>query len=290
MNGDSTDTGSGSGGGGGGRVRSSGADRARDEIIADLDTRLRRHEADTRATLAQLDQTVAESATLLSQALPRLDGLGHRVAELAGRLDTHSSNAGGGSGAGGDTVAPIPWPTLTATQAESEWNRLAHWIATVLGPWYQVTRNQVPDCWALHRPVLLELSWLHQAYLAAHTGQSASPVAAAEWHVRWLPAALNAIAGHAPPGSALTRTERSWDGETCHPGFHHDTRRYTERDRTEGQRPALPHEQGAGSDNTVAIVGDPIEYRFWARFWQHAVAEDLETRRQQQSQGPAPAG
>lgn len=281
MNGDDTSNGT-------GRARSSGADRARDEIIADLDARLRRHEADTHAKLDQLDTTVSESAGLLAQAVPRLDGLSERVAELAGRLDTRSGANTGGPSAGEDAIVPVPWPALTAEHAEVEWNRLGEWVATVLGPWYQVTRGQVPDCWALHRPVLLQLSWLHQAYVAAHTGPGASATAAAEWHVRWLPSALDAIA-HAAP---YARVKFDYEGggpweRACHPGFHLDER--PGQDRKEAKaRPARRYEapddyarmdRPASMQPTVDLVHDPIEFRFWGEFWRQAMRTDVEARR-----------
>ena len=290
--GDDTSTGAGAA-----RPRPSGADRARDELLADLDARLRRHEADTRAALEQLDASVAESAGLLSQALPRIDELRERVAELTGRLDTRPSNGPAGGGSGADGVAPVLWPALSAERAEREWNRLGQWVATVLGPWYQVTRGQVPDCWALHRPVQLTLSWLHCAHVAAHTGPAASAVAAAEWHTRWLPAALDAIAAAAPTAVQSGRPGSGpWDGLICHPGFHLDTRPRNERAaREENHRPAQQHEMPDGQQGswqpTIEITSDPIEYRFWGRFWQQAVTDDVRARRQRESEGgPADAG
>lgn len=46
--------------------------------------------------------------------------------------------------------------------ARAEWPRLVRWIAEVFVPWYEVTRDELPDCWALHRRV--ELSWLATAH------------------------------------------------------------------------------------------------------------------------------
>jgi hypothetical protein len=87
---------------------------------------------------------------------------------------------------------PVDWPTLTADQATVEWEKLAIWIADVLVPWYEITREQLPDCWALHRPALLELSWLHATHQEAFTPNAAAHHAA-DWHTRWLPAALHRI-------------------------------------------------------------------------------------------------
>ena len=36
---------------------------------------------------------------------------------------------------------------------------LARWVGETLVPRYELTRNELPDCWALHPPVVAELSW-----------------------------------------------------------------------------------------------------------------------------------
>jgi hypothetical protein len=38
----------------------------------------------------------------------------------------------------------------------------------VLVPWYELTRDELPDCWALHAPVVVELSWLRTTYVQAY--------------------------------------------------------------------------------------------------------------------------
>lgn len=75
----------------------SAADNVRDEIIADLDARTRRHGTvldELQGTLGVLGETVTESAGLLAQVIPRLDALAEQVAEVRGRAST--------SGGGGD--------------------------------------------------------------------------------------------------------------------------------------------------------------------------------------------
>jgi hypothetical protein len=46
--------------------------------------------------------------------------------------------------------APVNWPALTAEQAREQWPILAQWIAEVLVPWYEITRDELPDCRPLH--------------------------------------------------------------------------------------------------------------------------------------------
>ena len=63
---------------------------------------------------------------------------------------------------------PVDWATLTEEQAAAQWPILARWVGEVLVPRYELTRDDLPDCWALHPPVVAELSWLHTAYARRH--------------------------------------------------------------------------------------------------------------------------
>lgn len=263
------------------RSRPSGADRARDEMIADIDGRLRRHERTATTRLDELNTTVRESAGLLAETLPRLDDLVQAVAEVSGRVDTLAGRSPDSA-----AVLPVRWPTLTPEEAEKAWSELADWVGTVLGPWYQIRRGQVPDCWALHSVVVLHLSWLHRAWLAAHTGPAATPTAAAEWHVRWLPAALDAIGA---VDRFLEGGRTPWI-TVCRPGYHLNTAHPTERGPMDRhlQRTALPHEdldavKSGRPLSTIAPKEDPMDRRHWHNFWTHAVAADLAWRRERGS-------
>lgn len=266
----------------------SAADNARDEIIADLDARTRRHGTtldELRATLDGLGGTATESAGLLAQAIPRLDTLAEQVAELRGRAST-----GAGTGGGDEAVTGVMWEALTADQAVEQWNRLGRWVATVLGPWYELKRGNLPDCWALHRPVVRRLSALHTAYLAAYTGPTASGTAAADWHDRWLPRTLDLISREEP----LVSSDRMLNEQTglernCQPGWHDGADAYgrallTEdgrpvtgpatREATEQERQGQPHRSG-----TVDLAFDPIHPDHWGLFWRRAVDQDVAWRR-----------
>ncbi|MFC5947467.1 hypothetical protein ACFQH9_04155 [Pseudonocardia lutea] len=83
---------------------------------------------------------------------------------------------------------------------------LGRWIAEVFVPWYEITRDELPDCWPLHRPALVELSWLRSAHAQAYL-RSAPPSAAGEWHQRWRPGAVD-------------RLRTVIDRNLCGPGFH----------------------------------------------------------------------
>ena len=100
----------------------------------------------------------------------------------------------------------MPWHLLSVDAAAHEWDRLARWIDEVFVPWGEISRDQLPDCWALHRTMLTQLSWLHISHLHAYRPDS-DPGLAADWHLRWAPAVL-----------AKVRAARNT--EMCRPGEH----------------------------------------------------------------------
>lgn len=229
-------------------ARANPRDRARDELLAGLDARVRR-----------MNETVTESADLLSQALPRIDTLGDRVGELTGRVD----ELAGAEPAPPPPNPPVHWPELSAERARTEWDRLASWVVDVLQPWYGITRGQLPDCWALHPRAVLTLSWLRTAYVAAYL-PTARPDAAAEWHTRWYPAALADIATAIP-------------GSWCRPNTHQI---YSASERREYvTRPAEPHESGRRPGDTIKVIDDPAHQRHWGPYCDQAINQDLEQRR-----------
>jgi hypothetical protein len=179
--------------------------QARDELLARLAAQVRIAQTATERRLDVLEATTAESADLLAQALPRIDTALDQLAALAERLDDAP-------------LAPISWPTLTVAEAATVWAQLADWIESVLVGWYGITRAQLPDCWALHRPVLHELTWLHTTYREAHT-PGARAALSADWHTRWRPAALAAITAATDPTLGAVASG-------CRPGHHHDPAGY----------------------------------------------------------------
>ena len=76
----------------------------------------------------------------------------------------------------------------------------------MLVPRYELTRDELPDCWALHPPVVAELSWLRTAYVQAYLTRS-TPQLGADWHTRWRPA-------------VLTRIRELIKPDECSPGKH----------------------------------------------------------------------
>ena len=146
--------------------------------------------------------------TLIATVLPRLDSIttdtaaqlaehSDQVQQLLDSLTTHRA------------TEPVDWPAMNVEQAEVAWKTLADWIADTLVPWYEITRDQLPDCWALHRPAVIQLAWLHHTYRHAHD-PGAGPRATADWHTRWLPAVLRTVREAIPQRGT----------RTCGPGHH----------------------------------------------------------------------
>jgi hypothetical protein len=168
------------------------------------------------------------------QTLVELAGLGPQVADAP-----HGVNP------------PVDWMALTAGQAAEQWPILAAWIGEVLVPWCEWTRNELPDCWALHRPVVVELSWLRSTHVAAYLPKAPAQLAA-EWHTRWRPASLTGIK------EAMKSTE-------CGLGKH-----------TSRCRPPLQVDVPAGE--TAATRAKLAVPKFWWPFYARAVDEDLAAR------------
>jgi hypothetical protein len=111
---------------------------------------------------------------------------------------------------------------MTADQAATAWGDLAHWIAEVLVPWYQITRDELPNCWAMHRPAVVELSWLRSAHIeafasntAAHHADHSSSHSATSSFVA-VNQTCNSRLGVRPPIAHLSLSEpgRSWWSDT----------------------------------------------------------------------------
>ena len=152
--------------------------------------------------------------------------------------------------------APVDWAALTAEQAAAQWPILARWVGEVLVPRYELTRDELPDCWALHPPVVAELSWLRTAYVQAYLTRS-PPQMAADWHTRWRPA-------------VLTRIRELVKSDECAPGKHVPRRGMTVE--AAAQNGTMPRTQLA-------------EPQFWWAFYDHAYHLDLAARRTRAAAG-----
>lgn len=241
--------------------------------------------------LTRLGELLADNADLLAQLAPRVGSLDSEVADLGERLDALTD----GGGPGTSTTA---WPSLPSLAAEKEWAELATWLDDVLGPFYGITRRQLPDCWAVHPRVVVELVWLRRCYVAAHT-PTAPATLSADWHTRLLRDALADIAEAIP-------------ARVCGPGRHqtpeddqHQHERYAQPPRQPARQPGwepgpppAPYGRPAHDpqppayDVVAAGLGasnQVISREHWGRFYDHAVREDLDRRRKGEA-GSAAAG
>lgn len=259
----------------------------RDQVVADLDVELRaaRRELGARldALAAELEATRATTASttgLVAETLPRFEDLAGEVAELRGRLDQLAALV-----PKDPETPPVCWPALTAADAETAWHALAGWVADVLGPWYQLTRGQLPDCWALHRPAVLELSWLHTSWTDAYLPHS-RPAAAGEWHARWRPAALAAVAAAIPEQYCRPVPDR--------PGEHLVEHRAAYQDREHGSGPyGPPPGSAAQAPPSGGPYAGPRDFTnpadqvttpaYWGPYLQQAKAADLDWRRRREA-------
>jgi hypothetical protein len=171
--------------------------------------------AEVRRIREKVDQTAelhtALAATVSEQLAPELGALRQatvdELASLRGDLNEVLETLNR------ENNPPVDWFHLTAEQAEEQWPVLAQWVGEVFVPWYRITRDQLPDCWALHPNALVELSWLRSAHLQSYI-RSSHPHIAAEWHVRWRTAALDNIRAAIPtdmcrPGEHLVSEQES---------------------------------------------------------------------------------
>ena len=235
--------------------------QARDELLARLAAQVRTAQTATEHRLDRLEATTAESADLLAQVLPQIDTTLDQLTSLTARLDA-------------EPTTPISWPTLTVEEAATVWAQLADWIERVLVGWYGITRAQLPDCWALHRPVLLELTWLHTTYREAHT-PGARAVLSADWHTRWRPAALAAIADATGPAPGELASG-------CRPGQHHDP---TSQLPADAYRP--PPDEPVDGRHTAGREKLLARREFWQTNYLTAVHFDRDWRERCTPSGPA---
>ena len=208
------------------------------------------------AVAEQLKQTGRRhtdlAATVSEDLAPRVNALQQLVTEefrrLRGDIDVLPSER---QEQNKTKNPPVDWAALTEEQAAEQWPILARWIGETLVPRYELTRDELPDCWALHPPVVAELSWLRTAYVQAYlTGSPPQP--GADWHTRWRPA-------------VLTRIRELIKPDECSPGKHAPRR---------GSAPIQ-----LGAPNGALPRTQLAEPTCWWPFYDRAVHLDLAIRR-----------
>jgi hypothetical protein len=232
-----------------------------------------RHDQMRRALADGLAHNRRDTADLVAQL--RRDTEDHFL-ETAGTLREHATaiervltNQQRGA------LPPVPWHTLNVADAQREWELLARWIDQVFVPWGEITRAELPDCWAMHRPVLVQLSWLRTLHVQAYRPNS-DPVLAAEWHVRWSPAVLRKI-------------NQIINDDLCRPGEHLITQEESNRRRAAAQAqqgPSQPPSRRPGEPRPTLGAAQLATRQFWEAFYLQARDGDLRWRAAQTQEEP----
>lgn len=168
-----------------------------ESLITDLSAQVGEVQAAVRSLGGDLSELGGQLATDRENTEVELHRLDAAVRTLSGVVEQVAAEQG--QAADEDPATPVPWHTLDRAAAIDAWERLQAWLGDVLCPVYELTREDLPDCWTRHPAMRNELSWLHTCWSQAYL-PSAAGTAAAEWHLRHLPGCLGRIAMHAERG------------------------------------------------------------------------------------------
>jgi len=246
-------------------------------------------------------------AALVNQLGSDLADLGAEIADMKGYGEQLAELGGKAAQLRGDVDElldamppeqqhpPVDWPSLTAEDAEREWQALGNWVATVLVGWYRPTRSELPDCWPLHPSVVVELSALRTGRLQAY-GTRTNASAALEWHDRWRPNVMRRIAEHVERDRKIADV----DGTECRPGQHLQPVERVES--AAGQQSQQPLQQGPWSAPQSGYIASAppasaaggyrphdernelAELRHWWPALQQAAENDVRRRREWEAQ------
>jgi hypothetical protein len=140
--------------------------------------------------LATLRADVERLAAQLGNAVIATDAATSKVARLRADLDRLDAGLQALAEQQAAPTAPAEGMDATAWMvvvdgeaAAATLEALARWVAGVWSRW-----GPIPACWPWHPPVVSELLACQKAW-AASFAQDASPIAPADWHARWRPAA-----------------------------------------------------------------------------------------------------
>lgn len=267
----------------------------RERLLLDLGADLR----SVRSEVSSLRNDIRETAGVVSEAMPRLEDLETSLAEVKGTVEalTEEEPEPGNP--------PIEWPALPAEDAEREWDSLAEWVGDTLVPWLQITRGQLPDIWPHYRRAVFELFWLRTCYRQAYKNK-AHPTAAAEWHTRWLDAALDNVLKAMPsdwqdrieparqqqptappppaPGTPApgqpgypTGGAEPWKQHTPHPA-----QLAAQASPTQSAQRTRPAQQGGGHYSYEGWREQLATREHWDEAFQDAKARDLAWRRERE--------
>lgn len=280
-------------------------------LLVELHTEMRAFRADLSETQSRAQASTGEIAELI----PRVGDLETALGVLVGRLDGLLPADDADNDAAGPVPVPTPamaWAQLSAADAATAWQALGDWVADRLCGSYQLTRVQLPDCWAVHPRAVLELAGLRTMYLVAAAHAARHPGSVAEWHTRWLPGALTNLATTIDPLECAPGRHRLTEYER---GQHEDA--LDKALRAESPAPPVTTETGAGRPRYLPDRFPPRRDRFvgpardgrvarpesldpkaspaprstrdcWLDYYHDAVAEDLARRDEQRDRETPP--
>jgi hypothetical protein len=272
----------------------------RERLLVDLGNEVRA----LRENVERVRRNTAETAGVVAEFAPQVLDLQEDMARVRAELDALVDQPE-------IKNPPIDWVALPAEDAEREWDKLGQWVHEVLGGWYVITRAQLPDCWALHRPAFLHVSWLRTSHVEAYLARS-HPSQAAEWNTRWLDGALEQIKEAIPDTRCRAAAGRPGDHNLD--ALEEQQRRSRLRGdladrarelREQAARPAYaqaPGQPGASpysdpayaqpatppappeSRNADSPAGQVIQLDYWRGYFDQAMRADLAERRRREAE------
>jgi hypothetical protein len=270
----------------------------RDRLLVDLGTEVRA----LRENVERVRRNTADTAGVVAEFAPQVLDLQEDMARVRAELDALVDQPE-------IKNPPIDWVALPAEDAEREWDKLGHWVHEVLGGWYEITRAQLPDCWALHRPAFLHVSWLRTSHVEAYLARS-HPSQAAEWNTRWLDAALEKIKETIPDTRCRAAAGRPGDHnldaleeQQRRSRLHGDLAERGRQLREQAARSAPPPGQPGASPYSDPAYAQPatppepaeprhgdspgrqvIQLDYWRGYFDQAMQADLAQRRQREAE------
>ncbi len=91
-------------------------------------------------------------------------------------------------------IAAPRWHLLHGREREQAITRLRAWVDTVFRPGYGHLAAQVGRCWDQHDLCLYQLAWLSEMHTAIFLAPERLLASEADWHIRFLPAAVALMA------------------------------------------------------------------------------------------------
>jgi hypothetical protein len=255
----------------------------RDRLLIDLGMQVR----SLGEKVERVRCVTVDTVRTLAEFGPQLANVQGELAELRGTVNQLCASESKAKN------APVDWRGLSAEDAEQQWERLGCWVHEVLGGWYEITREQLPDCWALHRPALVQVSWLWISYIQAYLSDS-HPNQAAEWNTRLIDAALGKIKAAIPaslcravagrPGEHLVAALEAQQHRNRAPRQRVGQLVYTHTNTHPSPQPSYsydPHPPPVlPATGEVTSPGRQVIHRpFWRGFFEEAMQADLAERR-----------